>query len=114
MPSNRRHTPYRERILYFCATHGVVVPRNFDVSQPSARYALIDVTTEPWHLMPRTTFLRKEIAAFLKSTAGAERRYRILDFRSGREFQIAGDGTFAECARFQAAPPGELLYLVAP
>jgi len=114
MPANRRRTPYRARILHFCETHGVLVPKNFDISRESSRLALIDVTYEPGQLVSRTTYQRKEITAFLNSASAAGRRFRILDFRSGRELQTVGNGTFAECGRFEAAPPGELLYLVAP
>ena len=114
MQANRRRTPYRERILHFCATHGVVVPRSFDIAQASSRFALVDVTSEPSQLVPRTTFQRSDITAFLASSPALGRRYRILDFRSGREFEALPDGSFAESGKFQAASPGEVLYLVAP
>jgi hypothetical protein len=94
--------------------HGIVAPRNFDISQASSRFVLIDVTSEPGQLLPRSTYQRKEISAFLDSPAAIGRRFRILDFRSGRELQVLSDGTFVECGKFDPAPPGEVLHLVLP
>jgi hypothetical protein len=100
--------------VHFCATHGIVVPRNFDISQASSRFALIDISSDPSQLLPRTTYQRKHIAAFLKSPEALGRRYRILDFRFGRELEIRADESFAECGKFDPASPGEVLHLVAP
>ena len=78
------------------------------------RFALIDVTSETGQLVSRTTYQLKDVTAFLNSPAAAGRRFRILDFRSGRELQPLSDGAFSECARFEPASPGEVLHLVAP
>ena len=64
--------------------------------------------------MPRSTCYPPEVVALLARPDFAGRRFRILDFRRGRELRWDGGTKLVAVGRFAHQVEGELLYLVAP
>jgi len=114
MPRPRLRTPYRQRILAYCEKNGVVVPRNFDISKSSDRLAVIDITGQPLRLVPRTTFLEKEVLQFLARPENAGKRFAILDFRRCCELEYHPSGKLVRGSTFPCKAEGELLNLAVP
>lgn len=82
------YPPYRERILLYCEKNNVAVPHDFDITKSSAKYALIDITEEPYTLVSRSTYLANDIVAFLHKESNKGRLYRILDFKRCCELHL--------------------------
>ena len=112
MPSNKLHTPYRERILAYCEKNAIEVPRNFDVTKSSESLALIDESEKPFKLVQRTTHQKKEVMEFLNRPENQRKKFKILDFKRCCEWHKAEDGSLVRGEHFDCKGPNELLYLV--
>jgi hypothetical protein len=106
--------PYRQRILYYCETNGVVVPKDFDAPKSSDKFAAIDMTSQPPVLVKRTTYMEKEVIQFLQEPENSGRSFKILDFKRGLELVYEGGNKLSKVGTFDCKAPGELLSLVAP
>ncbi len=82
------HTPYRERIQYYCETHGIEVPKNFDTTQSSESIVAVDLKAEPARLLPRSTHQWKEILKYIESAELPVENTKILDFKRGCELLL--------------------------
>jgi hypothetical protein len=89
---SRQRIPYRERILEYCQRHGISVPRNFDAPRSSEKFVVVDESTSPPVLLPKSTYLKKEVIAVLTDPANAGRKLRALDFKHCRELHYGSDG----------------------
>lgn len=111
MLGNKLRTPYRTRILYYCQTHGVVVPENFDAPQSSEAIVVIDITEEPFTLAPRSIFLWKEALKYISSTERQGRIFKVLDFKRGCELAL-DQNRLVRGRPFEHRSPNETLYLI--
>jgi hypothetical protein len=89
---SRQRIPYRERILEYCQRHRISVPRNFDAPRSSEKFVVVDESTSPSVLLPRSTYLKKEVISILTDSANAGRKFRVLDFKHCRELHYRSDG----------------------
>ena len=89
---SRQRIPYRERILEYCQRHRISVPRDFDAPRSSEKFVVVDESTSPSVLLPKSTYLKKEVIAVLTDPANAGRKFRVLDFKHCRELHYGSDG----------------------
>ena len=87
----KRPTPYRNRIIEYCASHGIAVPKNFDASKSAEKYVLVDLSSDPPTLGARSTCFEKTLMGWASSATSQGRRVRLLDFKRQCELLI-GDG----------------------
>ncbi|MDR2689710.1 MAG: hypothetical protein LBB76_08135 [Azoarcus sp.] len=114
MYSTKLRLPYRQRILHYCASNGVVVPKDFDAPKSSDKYALVDITSQPPTLVNRTSYLKSEIHKFLSRPENRERKFKLLDFKRGLELSCSIEDKFEKIGAFDHVSPDELLNLVSP
>jgi hypothetical protein len=114
VPAGKLNTPYRARIVAYCAREGIVVPRSFDIAKSTDRLVVIDVTDDPPTLVKRSTYLIKDVQRLLDAPENAGRRFRVLDFKRGCELKRSADGAFVRDASFAHRVEGEVLYRVQP
>ena len=113
MPANKLRPPYRERILAYCAKHGISVPPGFHVRN-AEKFAIFDITSEPNALVSVTTYLPSDVISFITDKRNEGRRFRILDFKRGCELLVEGNIRLVRGDSFQCKSENELLYLVTP
>jgi hypothetical protein len=89
---SRQRIPYRERILEYCQRHRISVPRNFDAPSSSEKFVVVDDSTSPSVLLPKSTYLKREVIAILTDPANAGRKFRVFDFKHCRELHYGSDG----------------------
>jgi hypothetical protein len=75
----------RDRVAAFCAASGYVMPRNFDIAQPVYRLVVVDLSTQPPQLLPRSTYLEADVLAHCRAPESVGNEFRIFDFKRGVE-----------------------------
>jgi hypothetical protein len=102
---SRQRIPYRERILEYCQRHRILVPRNFDAPRSSEKFVVVDESTSPSVLLPKSTYLKKEVIAILTDPANAGRKLRSIVSVPRSGGSVSGWRTLTPNNRLQR--PGE-------
>jgi hypothetical protein len=84
--------PYRARIVEFCRRHRIVVPPNFDAPKSTQKFVLVDLSSNPPTLAPRSTCFEKQLLAWGREFAVLGKKVRYLDFKRQCEMIIDADG----------------------
>jgi hypothetical protein len=88
-------TPYKKRILDYCALHSVSIPPGFGRNTPS-RYAIIRTDLTPNKLVAKTWFKIADVTYYLGHFLVPElgdqlnQSIRILDFQENQQLEWNG------------------------
>jgi hypothetical protein len=88
-------TPYKKRILDYCAVHEITVPPGFGRNTPS-RYAIIRLDITPNKLVAKTWFKIADVVYYLENILTPElgnnvsQSIRILDFQENQQLEWNG------------------------
>ena len=84
------HIPYKKRITEYCERNGIIIPNNFDTPKSTDKLVLVNITSTPYVLVPRSTYLPSEIIHYLTDPRNAGLQFRILDFKRCCELNYNG------------------------
>jgi hypothetical protein len=111
MPANKLTAPYGKRIEAYCLANGFSVPAGFH-NRTSCKFAILDCTS--MKLVAVTYFLEADVIAFVSALQNAARKFRVLDFKRGRELAHVGGKKLIAVGVFDHKLPNEIEYLVQP
>lgn len=95
MPLKSR-TPYRDRIVEYCARAGIAVPKNFDAPKSSDRFVFVDLSGEKPVLLSRSVAFTRDVVSVLRDAPRSGRKLAALDFKRQCEVHLSESGTL-EC-----------------
>ena len=99
-------TPYKQRILDYCAAQGITVPPGFGRNTPS-RHAVVRTDATPHKLVATTWFKIADVIYYLQHTLSPQlgehvnQSIRILDFQDNQELEWNGLKQLSAKASFE-------------
>ena len=111
MPAGKLRHPYTQRIIRYCESRGIAVPRAFNM-RSAYRFAIINLSESPLKLFPITDWDERWIIGFLDHPSRKDLVFQVLDFKHGFEMRHVGVKKLERGERFDHEVPGELKYRV--
>ena len=78
---------FSQKIRAFCDSEGIEIPSGFH-RHSASRYALIEVSVIPNKLIAKTWFKQEDVVYYLQQY-GADRQFRILDFKDRIQLSLS-------------------------
>ena len=78
---------FSQKIRVFCDSERIEIPSGFH-RHSASRYALIETSVSPNKLIAKTWFNQEDVINYLQQY-GADRQFRILDFKERVEFILS-------------------------
>ena len=111
MPAGKLRPPYAQRIIRYCESRCIDVPRAFNM-RSAYRFAIIDLSESLPKLFPITDWDERWVIGFLDHPSRKGLLFQVLDFKHGFEMRHVGLKKLERGVRFAHEVPGELKYLV--
>lgn len=101
-------TIYQARIQDYCQRNGITLPERFDSPAAPERFVMIDESSTPPALSPRSTAFEKELLIWAIEARTAGRMLRLMDFKRCCELSLTSDGKLKRFRNFDAFASEEL------
>lgn len=101
-------TIYQARIRDYCQRNGIAMPERFDSPTSPERFVMIDESSTPPALSPRSTAFEKELLAWAVEARTGGRMLRLMDFKRCCELALTSDGKLKRFRNFDAFSNDEL------